>query len=71
MRSATFKIEGMSCDACASRIKALAEKLPGVQMVTVSLEQGQARVLYDPQTVDEDRLGTLVEDAGFRIVGRE
>lgn len=68
MNTVTFKIEGMNCDACANRIKMLTEKLPGVQMATVSFEQGQARILYDPQTVDQDRLATFVEDAGFRVV---
>jgi len=70
MKTTTLKIEGMNCDACAGRIKALAEKLPGVRMADVSFEQGEARVLHDPRTADEDRLVTLVENAGFRIVGR-
>lgn len=71
MKTATFKIEGMNCDACASRIKALAEKLPGVQAAAVSFPQAEASILFDPQTVTEDRLVALVHDAGFRIVGHE
>ena len=60
----------MHCDACANRIKTLTEKLPGVQAASVSFEQGQARVLYDPQTVTEDRLAAVVHDAGFRVVSQ-
>jgi copper chaperone CopZ len=71
MKTARFKIEGMNCDACASRIKALAEKLPGVQAATVSFSQAEACILFNPQTVTEDRLVALVHDAGFRIVGHE
>lgn len=71
MKTATFKIEGMHCDGCASRIKALAETLPGVQMAAVSFQQAQARILFDPQSVSEDRIATLVHDAGFRVVGQE
>lgn len=71
MKTATFKIEGMNCDACASRIKALAEKLPGVQAATVSFSQAEARILFDPQAVTDDRLVALVHDAGFRVVGHE
>lgn len=71
MRTTTLEIEGMNCDACASRIKTLVEKLPSVQMASVSFEQGKARVLHDPLTVDEPRLVASIEDAGFRVVGWE
>lgn len=71
MKSVTFKIEGMHCDACAGRIKTLAETLPGVQMAAVSFEQAQARILFDPQRVSEERFAALVHDAGFRVVGTE
>ncbi|KAF0102115.1 MAG: heavy-metal-associated domain-containing protein [Reyranella sp.] len=71
MKSATFKIEGMNCDGCAGRIKALAEKLPGVQAATVSFSQAEACILFNPQTVTEDRLVALVHDAGFRVVAHE
>jgi copper chaperone CopZ len=71
MNTATFKVEGMNCDACASRIKALAENLHGVQAAAVSFPQAEARILFDPQTVTEDRLVALVHDAGFRVVDHE
>ena len=68
MKSATFKIEGMNCD---NTIKTVVEKQPGVQMATVSFAEGQARILYDPQTIGEDRLVAVVQEPGFRVVGRE
>jgi copper chaperone len=70
MKTATFKIEGMNCDACANRIKALVEKQPGVQAATVSFDEGQARILYDPHAVGEHGLAAVVEESGFRVVGR-
>ncbi|MBN9579235.1 MAG: heavy-metal-associated domain-containing protein [Alphaproteobacteria bacterium] len=71
MKTAIFKIEGMNCDACANTIKGLVEKEPGVRMATVSFDEGQARILYDPQTVSEDRLVDAVQKPGFRVVGRQ
>jgi copper chaperone CopZ len=70
MKTATFKIEGMNCDHCANTIKALVEKQPGVQMATVSFDEGQARILYDPNSIGEDRLVDVVQEPGFRVVGR-
>jgi copper chaperone len=71
MKTTIFKIEGMKCDACANTIKSLVEKEPGVRMVSVSFNEQQARVLYDPQSVQEDRLVDTIQRPGFRVVGRE
>jgi copper chaperone CopZ len=70
MKTTTFKIEGMNCGHCANTIKAAVEKQPGVQMVSVSFDEAQARILYDPQTIGEDRLIAAVEEPGFRVVER-
>ena len=71
MKTATLKIEGMHCDGCANTIKALVERQPGVQMATVSFDEGQARSLHDPQAIGEERLVAVVQQPGFRVVGRE
>ena len=71
MKTAIFKIEGMNCDACANTIKSLVEKEPGVRMASVSFSERQARVLYDPQAVQEDRLVDAIQKPGFRVVERE
>ena len=71
MKATIFRIEGMNCDACASSIKSLVEKEPGVRMVAVSFTERLARVLYDPQAVHEDRLVDVIQQPGFRVVSRE
>ncbi|MBN9534241.1 MAG: heavy-metal-associated domain-containing protein [Alphaproteobacteria bacterium] len=71
MKTAIFKIEGMNCSGCANTIKTLVESEPGVQMATVSFDEKQARILYDPHTVSEDRLVAAVQKPGFRVVGRQ
>ena len=71
MKTTIFRIEGMNCDACANTIKNLVEKEPGVRMASVSFTDRQARVLYDPQAIQEDRLVAAIQKPGFRVVGRE
>ena len=69
MKTATFTIEGMHCDGCASTIKTLLDRQPGVQMATVSFADRQASILYDPNASDEDRLVAAIENPGFRVAG--
>jgi copper chaperone CopZ len=39
-------------------------------MATVSFDESRARILYDPQSIGEDRLVDVVQEPGFRVVGR-
>jgi copper chaperone len=71
VKTTIFRIEGMNCDACANTIKSLVEKEPGVRMASVSFTERQARVLYDPQAIQDDRLVDVIQRPGFRVVGRE
>lgn len=70
MKSATFKIEGMRCDACARTIQTVITTEPGVQTAAVSFKDGQARVLYDPRGTAAERLVAAIEKAGFRVSDR-
>lgn len=71
MKTATFKIEGMNCNHCANTIKTVVEKQSGVQMATVSFDEGQARILYDPQAISEDRLVATIQEPGFKVASRQ
>lgn len=67
MRTATWKIEGMHCEACAQAIRVLVENEVGVHASEVSYAGGTAHVHYDAAATSESRLVELVERAGFRV----
>lgn len=69
MKTATFTIEGMQCEGCASTVKTLIERQPGVQIATVSFADREARILYDPSAIDEPRLVAAIGKTGFRVAG--
>lgn len=70
MKTTVLTIEGMHCDGCAENVEDLVRKEAGVHMVSVSFAEGQARVLYDPRAVVEQRLVDVIQKPGFRVVGR-
>ncbi len=70
MKSVTLKIEGMHCDGCAQTIHAVVETLPGVQGVDASFGEGRARILYDPESIDADRLADAIRRIGFNVAGQ-
>jgi len=71
MNTAILGIQGMHCDGCAQTIEALIRAKPGVRAAEVSFQDGQARILYDPQTIGEDQLVEVIERAGYRVPAKE
>ena len=67
MTTMTLKIDGMYCDGCAARIQSLLSKQAGVRAATVSYADGAARLDFNPQSVNEDRLIEVIELAGFSV----
>jgi len=65
MESIVLKIKGMSCGGCVKSVTGVLEGLPGVAGASVSLDQGEARVEYDPAQVQREQMVAVVEDAGF------
>lgn len=68
MKTLVLTIEGMHCEGCAETIKALLKVEAGVKASTVSFKEGDARVLYDPAVIDEAKIATVIERAGYKIV---
>jgi copper chaperone len=65
MTELNLKIDGMSCGGCVNNIKGVLSALNGVSEVAVSLENGQAHVVYDPEHIRPETLCEAVENAGF------
>ncbi len=65
MENSVIKIGGMSCQGCVKNITGVLTAMAGVNSAEVSLEAGEAKVVFDPQTVTRAALVGAIEDAGF------
>lgn len=65
MENTVIKIGGMSCQGCVKNITGLLSAMAGVTAAEVSLEAGEAMVIYDAEVVARPALLVAVEDAGF------
>lgn len=68
MRTVTLKIEGMHCAGCVRTVEIFLSAEPGVKKVVASRDNQEARVLFDPQAVNDDRLSEVIRDAGYSVV---
>jgi copper chaperone len=61
-------VTGMTCDHCASAVRAEISKLPGVTAVDVDVTAGTVRVSGDPLPGDAP-LREAVHEAGYEFAG--
>jgi copper chaperone len=58
----------MTCDHCASAVRAEISKLPGITDVDVDIAAGTVRITGDPLPGDTP-LREAIEEAGYRFAG--
>lgn len=71
MSKETFKIEGMSCAACAKAIERVTSRLDGVELSSVNFATESLTIEYDELKVTFEQINAAVEKAGFKIVVEE
>lgn len=59
-------IEGMSCTSCASGIKAMLKRTPGVISAEVSYERREAVVDYDTDKTSREKIVEAVTKLGYK-----
>lgn len=62
----SFHLYGMHCSSCAGLIERKLKKLPGVKEAQVNYGAEKVRVVFDGDTVNEERIKAAVKDAGYR-----
>ncbi len=67
MKTTTLKVDGMHCEGCAQTLQFLIGREAGVQKVTVSFKDHEARIMHEPNVVGEDRIATIIKRAGYRV----
>lgn len=59
-----FRIEGMDCASCATKIDTAIRRMPGVQDVSISVSAGTMTVEHD-DTIDVEDMGKKVTGLGY------
>ncbi len=61
-----IKVSGMTCGSCAAAVKSGLTKVKGVKSADVSVEKGQATVVYDDTLTNEQQLCEAINKTGFK-----
>ncbi|MDP3420398.1 MAG: heavy metal-associated domain-containing protein [Thiobacillus sp.] len=67
MNDIILPVTGMTCGGCVNSVQRVLTAVPGVQTAEVTLQPGQARVVYDAARTDRAALVQAIIDAGFGV----
>lgn len=67
----TFKIKGMHCASCASRIEKTLKAVQGVLSVEVNYGTESAKIVYDAQTAPHEKMSSHIEPLGYSLITDE
>ena len=65
-RETTLTITGMTCGGCVGAVKDHLKKTEGVLSAEVSLDEKEAKVTYDPEKTDPEKIAAAVTQSGFK-----
>jgi copper chaperone len=67
LQTERFKVTGMTCGGCTSKVTRALKAIAGVGNVVVSLAPGEATVQYDERATSSEQLKTAVKGAGYGV----
>ncbi|MCC3152795.1 mercuric transport protein MerTP [Hymenobacter sp. BT770] len=63
----TYRIQGMTCEACARHVEQAVQQVPGVQTVAVSYDQATAQVRYNSTQAQAAQVESAINSTGYRV----
>ena len=60
-----FKVTGMTCAACSSRVERVLNKMDGVELAEVNLATEDLNISYDEKKLNEEAIIARIEKAGY------
>ncbi len=70
-QTATFQVQGMTCEGCENAIQKAVQKLPGVKTVKASHVEQNTVVEFNANETSEVALAEAIKKTGYRVVGEK
>lgn len=71
IESHNYKIEGMTCSACANRIERVTKKMSGVENSVVNFATEKLSISFDADKVTFGDIKATVEKSGYKLIREE
>jgi P-type Cu2+ transporter len=63
-----YKVTGMSCTSCASRVERILSKTDGIQKITVNHIDSTASIIYNKKIITPVKMNKILSEVGYGLV---
>ena len=70
-KSVKFKVNGMHCNGCVTKIKNSINALSNDQLTDIDLSSGEVKVFFDEDKMKLSEIKSKIIEAGFSVEGIE
>lgn len=63
-----YKITGISCTSCASRVERILSKIDGVEEVTVNHIDSTAKIIYNKKMITPVKMNKILSEVGYGLI---
>ncbi len=67
MTEETIAVPEIHCEHCKTSLEGALSNLPGVEAVTVGIEERSIRISYDRDVIERDTIVAAIEEQGYQV----
>lgn len=68
MKKITLQLEELACPSCIKKIETALKKQNGVGEVNILFNSSKAKIEYDEEKIDSDKITKVVSDLGYEVL---
>lgn len=68
MKKLTLQLEDLVCPSCVKKIESTLKKQDGVNEVNVLFNSSKAKIEYDEDKINSDKITKVIIDLGFDVL---
>lgn len=68
MKKIAIQMEELVCPSCAKKIEGALKKTDGVDEVNILFNASKAKISFDENKTDVERLSKIIKDLGFEVI---
>ncbi|MFD3257910.1 heavy-metal-associated domain-containing protein [Paenibacillus lentus] len=71
MTTKLYQLETVSCPSCIAKIEKMLQKTQGVHSSEVLFNSSRVRVSFDEREIESERIRSLIEKLGYKVIGEK
>lgn len=68
MKKISMQLEELGCPSCVKKIETALKKQPGIEDVNILFNSSKAKVEYDENLIEPDKIEKIITSLGYEVL---